>query len=84
MAVAHLIVDVSGHGYGHAAMTFPILNALRRIRPYLKLTIRCDQDENESSARGLRLRKAPDTEFSKQAVLREWDKESGQKGTRQH
>ena len=40
MAVAHLIVDVSGHGYGHAAMTFPILNALRRIRPYLKLTIR--------------------------------------------
>ena len=36
----HLVVDVSGHGYGHAAMTLPILNALRRSLPKLKLTIR--------------------------------------------
>ena len=40
MAVAHLVADVSGHGYGHAAMTLLILNALRRIRPSMKLTIR--------------------------------------------
>jgi hypothetical protein len=29
-----------GHGYGHAAMTLPILNELRLLRPCLKLTIR--------------------------------------------
>jgi hypothetical protein len=40
MAIAHLVVDISGHGYGHAAMTIPILNALRRVRPDLKVTIR--------------------------------------------
>jgi hypothetical protein len=38
--IPHLVADVSGHGYGHAAMTLPILNALRRIRPSMKLTIR--------------------------------------------
>jgi hypothetical protein len=40
MAITHLVVDVSGHGYGHAAMTLPILNELRRSLPKLKLTIR--------------------------------------------
>jgi hypothetical protein len=36
----HLVADLSGHGYGHAGMTVPILNALRRLRSNLKLTIR--------------------------------------------
>jgi hypothetical protein len=36
----HLVADLSGHGYGHAGMTVPILNALRRLQPDLKLTIR--------------------------------------------
>jgi hypothetical protein len=40
MAVPHLVVDVSGHGYGHAVMTLPILNELRLLRPCLKFTIR--------------------------------------------
>jgi hypothetical protein len=37
---AHLIVDLSGRGYGHAGMTVPVLNALRVSRPGLKFTIR--------------------------------------------
>jgi len=36
----YLVVDLSGRGYGHAAMTIPILNALRRDWPGLRLTIR--------------------------------------------
>jgi hypothetical protein len=36
----HLIVDLSGHGYGHAGMAAPVLNALRIGRPGYKLTIR--------------------------------------------
>jgi len=36
----HLVVDVSGHGYGHAAMTVPVLNELRRHHSNLKFTIR--------------------------------------------
>jgi hypothetical protein len=40
MAVPHLVVDVSGQGYGHAAMRLLILNELRLLRPCFKLTIR--------------------------------------------
>ncbi len=36
----HLVVDLSGHGYGHAAITCPVLNALRRRCPGLRVTIR--------------------------------------------
>jgi hypothetical protein len=36
----HLVLDLSGHGYGHAAMSVPVLNAISRRRPRLKLTIR--------------------------------------------
>src|ERR1035437_7814846 len=36
----HLVVDLSGHGFGHAGMTVPVLNALRCGIPRLKLTIR--------------------------------------------
>jgi hypothetical protein len=34
--------------------------------------------------RGLRLREAPDRQFSKGAVIRKWDDEDGHNGTDQH
>lgn len=36
----HLFVDISSHGSGHLAQTAPVLNALRRKLPALRLTIR--------------------------------------------
>ncbi|MFC1491240.1 hypothetical protein ACFLQ0_01445 [Nitrospinota bacterium] len=36
----HIVVDISGHGFGHAAQVGPILNQLRKIHPSLKITIR--------------------------------------------
>jgi hypothetical protein len=36
----HLVVDLSGHGFGHAGMTVPVLNALRYGMPKLRFTIR--------------------------------------------
>lgn len=36
----HLLVCISGHGYGHVAQTAPVLNALAALIPGLKLTIR--------------------------------------------
>jgi len=36
----HLVIDISGHGFGHAGMTLPVLNALLGHLPGLKLTIR--------------------------------------------
>jgi hypothetical protein len=36
----HLVVDLSGHGYGHAGMTVPVINSLRARNPPFKLTIR--------------------------------------------
>lgn len=38
--LAHLLVDISSHGFGHIAQTAPILNALRLRQPALRLTIR--------------------------------------------
>lgn len=35
-----LLVDISAHGLGHLAQTAPVLNALRRLRPDLRLTVR--------------------------------------------
>ncbi len=37
----HLFVDISSHGFGHLAQAAPILNELRRLRPDLRLTLRC-------------------------------------------
>ena len=37
---AHLFVDISAHGFGHLAQAAPILNALQRQRPDLRLTLR--------------------------------------------
>jgi len=36
----HLFVDISSHGFGHLAITAPVLDALARICPTLRLTIR--------------------------------------------
>jgi hypothetical protein len=36
----HLFVDISSHGFGHLAQVAPVLNALVRIRPDLRLTLR--------------------------------------------
>ncbi len=36
----HLVVVISGHGYGHAAMTAPLINALLQRYPRLQITIR--------------------------------------------
>ncbi|CUW40205.1 conserved protein of unknown function(containing Glyco_trans_1_3 domain,17-142;containingUDP-Glycosyltransferase/glycogen phosphorylase domain,9-358) [Magnetospirillum sp. XM-1] len=38
-ASKHLWLALSPHGYGHAAMTAPVIAALRRRRPDLRLTI---------------------------------------------
>ncbi|MCE1241228.1 MAG: hypothetical protein LWW83_15020 [Azonexaceae bacterium] len=36
----HLFVDISAHGFGHLAITAPVLNALAKIVPDLRLTVR--------------------------------------------
>ncbi|MCA3132718.1 MAG: hypothetical protein ACK5YW_15860 [Betaproteobacteria bacterium] len=36
----HLVVDISPHGFGHAAMTMPVLSALVQCHPGLRLTVR--------------------------------------------
>lgn len=36
----HLVVSISGHGFGHVAQTAPILNLLHRRLPQLRLTVR--------------------------------------------
>jgi len=41
-AAPHLVVAVTAHGYGHLAQTGPVLNAVRRRLPSLKITLRGD------------------------------------------
>ena len=36
----HLFVDISSHGFGHLAITGPVLNAVAEICPNLRLTVR--------------------------------------------
>jgi hypothetical protein len=36
----HLFVDISSHGFGHLAITAPVLNALVKLAPDTRLTIR--------------------------------------------
>jgi hypothetical protein len=35
----HLLVAVTGHGYGHLAQCAPVVNRLRELRPDLRLTV---------------------------------------------
>ena len=41
----HLVVVISGHGYGHAAMTAPLIQALQKKCSDLHLTVRSDLPE---------------------------------------
>ena len=36
----HIVVSITGHGYGHVAQTAPILNLLHERLPELRLTVR--------------------------------------------
>ena len=36
----HLVVSISGHGFGHVAQTAPVLNLLHQLLPELRLTVR--------------------------------------------
>ena len=36
----HLVVSISGHGFGHAAQTAPVLNLLHILKPELRITVR--------------------------------------------
>lgn len=36
----HLVVVISGHGYGHAVMTAPLINALYECYPQLRVTLK--------------------------------------------
>jgi len=36
----HLFVDISSHGFGHLAITAPVLNALAQMAPDFRLTVR--------------------------------------------
>ncbi len=36
----HLVVSISGHGFGHVAQTAPVLNALHQLMPQLRITVR--------------------------------------------
>jgi hypothetical protein len=36
----HLVVSITGHGFGHVAQTAPILNLLYERMPHLRLTVR--------------------------------------------
>ena len=38
----HLLVAITAHGYGHVAQTAPVVNALRRRLPALRLTLYTD------------------------------------------
>ena len=38
--MSHLVVSISGHGFGHVAQTAPVLNALHERMPQLRLTVR--------------------------------------------
>lgn len=40
MKQPHLLVCISGHGFGHVAQTAPVLNALAKLVPGLRLTLR--------------------------------------------
>ncbi len=39
MTGPHMLVSLNGHGYGHAAMTAPVVAAVRRLRPELRITL---------------------------------------------
>ncbi len=47
----HLVVSISGHGFGHVAQTAPILNALHKLCPALRITVRSTVTEQHLRTR---------------------------------
>lgn len=60
----HLLVSISGHGFGHIAQTGPVLNTLRQRLPNLRLTV-------VSTAPEFKLRQRIDGDFDLHP--RAWD-----------
>ena len=67
---AHLVVDVTGHGYGHFAQVAPVVSALRARLPTLRVTLRTavpaavvrealDDGKGEAGDRGVTLAPPP-------------------------
>ncbi len=48
---AHLVVSISGHGFGHVAQTAPILNLLHDFMPQLRITVRSSVSVGHLSSR---------------------------------
>lgn len=42
--MAHILFDVSGHGFGHLAQTAAVVEGLAGLRPELRLTVRAEHD----------------------------------------
>lgn len=40
LSMSHLVVSISGHGFGHVAQTAPILTLLHQHMPQLRITVR--------------------------------------------
>lgn len=47
----HLVVSISGHGFGHVAQTAPVLNALHALRPEIRYTVRSTVPESHLRSR---------------------------------
>ena len=43
-AKVHIVADISANGFGHLAQISPILMALAKVRPGLKVTLRTEVD----------------------------------------
>lgn len=59
----HLVVVISGHGYGHAAMTAPLINALLHDHPEMRITVRSNVSETF-----LRSKFAPEIQIVKESL----------------
>jgi len=44
-ACPRLVADISGHGFGHVAMTAPVLNRIGELRPDVRITVRSSAPE---------------------------------------
>lgn len=38
--MSHLVVSITGHGFGHVAQTAPVLNQLHQLMPGMRITVR--------------------------------------------
>jgi len=47
----HLVVSITGHGFGHVAQTAPVLNLLHRRTPGLRITVRSAVPQAHLSSR---------------------------------